>query len=182
MPRKTTAPTEPVMDEQQVETTATEPSVEQPSRLVGQELIAFYNERKALGKTHAQIAYDAGYYSVTKNNRERTLVAQFNEAFLEAQGVETGGRAAVGRSSDGLSSARVSGQGILLVSQLATRHVGAVQGSVFTVEYPQGDLKGVGAQILVTLTDTHKPVVPRKPRTEELPGTPLLEELPAAEA
>lgn len=146
------------------------PDPEQPVRLVGQELLDFYNEKKAAGRTHAQIAYDAGYYTVTKTGQERVMAAQFNEAFLEAQGIETGGRSAgAGRSHAGLTRARVSGQGILLVSQLATRHVGAVEGAVFEVSYP-GD-----GQILLTPTGEIKPVVARKPKTEEEPGTPLLD-------
>ena len=147
------------------------PEPEQPVRLVGPELLAFYNEQKVLGRTHAEIAFDAGYYTVTKNGQERVMQAQFNEAFLEAQGIETGGRSSgTGRSHAGLSRARVSGQGILLVSQLATRNVGAEPGAVFEVSYP-GD-----GQILLSPTGEVKPVVPRKKgQQEEEPGTPLFD-------
>jgi hypothetical protein len=144
-----------------------------PSRLTGVELLEFYDTKKAAGRTHGQIAYDAGYYTVTKANRERVLTAQFNEAILEAQGIETGGRASgPGRSHAGLTVARVSGQGIMLVSQLATRNVGANPGDLFSVTYP-GD--GV---IVLTPTGETKPVVARKPKGEakEEPGTPLLDQ------
>lgn len=142
-----------------------------PVRMVGQELLNFYNDKKAAGRTHAQIAYDAGYYTVTKNGQERVMQAQFNEAFLKAQGIETGdGPSGPGRSHAGLSKARVSGQGILLVSQLATRHVEANPGDVFEVSYP-----GDGA-ILLRPTGEVKPVVKRKDKAAEEPGTPLLDQ------
>lgn len=139
-----------------------------PERLTGQALLDFYAEKKAAGQTHAQIAWAAGYYTVTKTKQERVMQAQFNEAMLEAQGIETGGKPAAGRAHAGLTKARVSGQGILLVSQLATRHVGAQPGTVFSVEYPAPGL------ILLTMTDEFKPVVARKASTEEA-GTSLLD-------
>jgi len=150
-----------------------------PERLSGQELLDFYAAKKAEGFSHSDIAYKAGYYTVTKGGRERTMAAQFNEAMLLAQGIEIGGKpAAAGRSHAGMSKARVSGQGILLVSQLATRAVGAEPGAVFSVGYLTGDFQGPGAQILLTLTDEFKPVVTRKPKgeAEEEPGTPLLDQ------
>jgi hypothetical protein len=149
-----------------------------PDRLSGQELLDFYAAEKAAGCAHADIAYKAGYYTVTKSGQERVMAAQFNEAMLRAQGIETGSKAAgVGRSHAGLTKARVSGQGILLVSQLATRSIGADPGSVFSVEYPNGDFKGPGAQILLTLTAEVKPVVARKAKGElEEPGIPLLDQ------
>lgn len=146
------------------------PASEQPARLAGAELLAFYDEKKQAGRSHAQIAYAAGYYTVTKDGRERVMQAQFNEALLEAQGIETGSKSAGNdRGHAGLTKARVSGQGILLVSQLATRHIGATPGTVFSVEYP-----GSG-QILLTMTDEFKPVVARKKAEQEQPGTPLLD-------
>lgn len=148
-----------------------------PGRLIGQELLDFYAAKKEEGFTHADIAYKAGYYTVTKTKQERIMSAQFNEAMLLAQGIEIGGKpASAGRSHAGMSKARVSGQGILLVSQLATRMVGAQPGAVFCVEYPTGGLAGPGAQILLTLTDEFKPVVTRKPKELEEPGTPLLDQ------
>ena len=144
---------------------------ELPARISGPELLEFYAAKKAAGRTHAQIAYDAGYYTVTKTGQKRVMQAQFNEAYLAAQGIETGGESAsAGRSHAGLSKARVSGQGILLVSQLATRHVGADPGHVFEVSYP-GD-----GQILLTPTGEVKPVIPRKGKSAEEPGTPLLDQ------
>lgn len=146
------------------------PEQDEPVRLVGEELLAFYNEKKAAGRTHSEIAYDAGYYTVTKSGQERVMQAQFNEAFLEAQGIETGSRSSnPGRSHAGLTKARVSGQGILLVSQLATRNVGAEPGHIFEVSYP-GD-----GQILLSPTGEVKPVVPRKKGEQEEPGTPLFD-------
>ena len=143
---------------------------ELPARLIGQELIDFYNEKKEAGRAHAEIAFDAGYYTVTKAGQERVMMAQFNAAILEAQGISTGGKSSgAGRSHAGLTKARVSGQGILLVSQLATRHVGAEPGAVFEVSYP-----GDGA-IVLTPTGEIKPVVPRKKSAEE-PGAPLLDQ------
>lgn len=148
---------------------------EQPTRLTGDELLAFYAQKKEAGRTHAEIAYDAGYYSVTANGQERVALAKFNEAYLEAQGIETGGKASGGgRNHAGFSKARVSGQGILLVSQLATRHVGADPGTVFTVTFPEP------GKILLEMTDEIKPVIPRKRSTDEQPGTPLLDGAQAA--
>jgi hypothetical protein len=150
-----------------------------PERLSGQELLDFYAAKKAEGFSHSDIAYKAGYYTVTQGGQERTMTAQFNEAMLLAQGIEIGGKpAAAGRSHAGMSKARVSGQGILLVSQLATRAVGAEPGAVFSVEYPTGEFAGPGAQILLTLTDEFKPVVTRKSKgkVEEEPGAPLLDQ------
>lgn len=171
----------PAETEEAVETEeATEEAAREadlPVRLAGEELLNFYNEKKAAGRTHAQIAYDAGYYTVTKSGQERVMQAQFNEAFLKAQGIETGdGPSGPGRSHAGLSKARVSGQGILLVSQLATRHVDAKPGDVFSVSYP-----GNG-QILLTPTDEVKPVVPRKSKATEEAGTPLLDQAEPQEA
>jgi hypothetical protein len=141
-----------------------------PARVTGEELLAFYEAKQQAGRRHAEIAYDAGYYTVTKSGQERVTMAQFNAAMLEAKGVNTGGKTgAAGRSHAGLTKARVSGQGILLVSQLATRHVGAEPGHVFEVSYP-GD-----GQILLVPTGEVKPVVPRKGQVEEEPGTPLLD-------
>ncbi len=187
MPTKTKATAEPLMED----TALTEEPVEQgdweiedaayeeveqpelaepaqPARLTGDDLLAFYEAKQGIGRKHAEIAYDAGYYTVTKSGQERVTMAQFNAAMLEAKGVNTGGKSAAGRSHAGLTKARVSGQGILLVSQLATRHVGAEPGYVFEVSYP-GD-----GQILLTPTGEVKPVVPRKGQSEEEPGTPLL--------
>jgi hypothetical protein len=152
-------------------------TLEEQRRLSGQELLDFYAAKKEEGFTHADIAYKAGYYTVTKTKQERIMSAQFNEAMLLAQGIEIGGKpASAGRSHAGMSKARVSGQGILLVSQLATRSIGAQPGAVFSVEYPTGGLVGPGAQILLTLTDEFKPVVTRKPKELEEPGTPLLDQ------
>jgi hypothetical protein len=157
---------------------AEEEAGETLDRLAGSELLSFYDDEKAKGRSHADIAYGAGYYTVTKSGQERVMVAQFNAAMLEAQGINVGDKpSGAGRSHAGLTRARVSGQGILLVSQLATRSVGAEPGGVFSVEYPTGDLQGPGAQILLTLTSDVKPVVARKGKADqEEPGTPLLDQ------
>lgn len=186
MPTKTKA--EPVLDAEDTEILSCEAPVdeideneagdESPERITGQDLLDFHAAQKEQGLAHADIAYNAGYYSVTKTGQERVMVAQFNAALLSAQGVDVGGTKSTGggRNHAGLSKARVSGQGIALVSQLATREVGAVPGAVFSVEYPQGALRGPGAQILLTLTDEVKPVVARKAKeAAEEPGTPLLD-------
>ena len=190
MPTKTKAALEPIMEEpeiidepqeqgdQEIDDSADysvaacpAPESPEPVRLTGEELLAFYDEKQQAGRRHAEIAYDAGYYTVTKTGQERVTMAQFNAALLEAKGVNTGDKSAGGgRSHAGLTKARVSGQGILLVSQLATRNVGAVEGSIFEVSYP-GD-----GQILLTPTGEVKPVVPRKGKSAEEPGTPLLDQ------
>jgi hypothetical protein len=190
MPTKTKAALEPIMEEPQIIDEPQEqggqeiidsadcsaaacpaPESPEPVRLTGEELLAFYDEKQQAGRRHAEIAYDAGYYTVTKTGQERVTMAQFNAALLEAKGVNTGDKSAGGgRSHAGLTKARVSGQGILLVSQLATRNVGAVEGSIFEVSYP-GD-----GQILLTPTGEVKPVVPRKGKSAEEPGTPLLDQ------
>lgn len=159
---------------------------ENTEQLAGQALLDFYAAEKAKGRSHAEIAHDAGYFSVTKNNLTRVNLAQFNQAYLEASGVDTGGKSSsgAGRSHAGRERARVSGQGILLVSQLATRSIGAIPGAVFTVEYPTGEAQGAGAQILLTLTDQIDPIVTRKSKADasasdaEQPGTPLLDQIP----
>lgn len=149
------------------------PAAEQPAQLTGAELMAFYQQKLQEGFSHDEIAFKAGYYSVTKNGQERVLGSRFSEALLEAQGFPVGGKRRAssggGRAHAGLTRARVSGSGILLVSQLATRNVGAKPGAVFSVEYP-GD-----GQILLTMTGEVKPVVRRKGSAEE-PGAPLLDQ------
>jgi hypothetical protein len=191
MPTKTKAAPEPIIDEPEIidepqeegewevddsadysAAACSAPEAPEPARLAGEELLAFYDEKQAIGRRHAEIAYDAGYYTVTKSGQERVTMAQFNAAMLAAKGVDIGDKAngGGGRSHAGLTKARVSGQGILLVSQLATRHVGAEPGHVFEVSYP-GD-----GQILLSPTGEVKPVVPRKAKTEEEPGISLLDQ------
>jgi hypothetical protein len=149
--------------------------VEPVARLVGAELLAFHNEQKAAGRSHTEIAFDAGYQTVTKTGQERVMVAQFNKALLEAQGIETGGGpTGPGRSHAGETKARVSGQGILLVSQLATRKIGAKVGEVFDVSYPED------GGILLSPTGVVEPVRPRKGGPDGQPGTPLLDGAQAA--
>lgn len=186
MPTKTKATAEPLMEDTalteepieqgdwEIEDAAYEETAEptepvQPARLAGGDLLAFYEAKQGTGRKHAEIAYDAGYYTVTKSGQERVTMAQFNVAMLEAKGLDIGGKSATGRNHAGLTKARVSGQGILLVSQLATRHVGAEPGHVFEVSYP-GD-----GRILLAPTGEIKPVVPRKGQVEEEPGAPLLD-------
>jgi len=154
-------------DEDDAEPSETE-ETERHERLAGKALLDFYNEKKAAGRNHYQIAYDAGYLTITKSGQERVMKAPFDKALLQAQGIDTGSQSGPGRSHAGLTQARCSGQGILLVSQLATRHIGANPGDVFEVSYP-----GNG-QILLRPTGEVKPVIPRK-RSEEQPGTPLLD-------
>lgn len=169
MPTKTKVqPKEAVTEEQLPEAITEEapaaeaPGAEQPAQLTGAELMAFYQQKLQEGFSHDEIAFKAGYYSVTKNGQERVLGSRFSEALLEAQGFPIGKKRASGgggRAHAGLTRARVSGSGILLVSQLATRNVGAEPGAIFSVEYP-----GEG-QILLTMTGEVKPIVRRK--TEE---------------
>ncbi len=141
-------------------------------RLIGAELLEAVEGWRGAGRTIAEMAYLAGYYTVTKDGQERVLKAAFNNAFLEAQGFATGGSGSSrAHGNDGRNFARVSAGGQLLVSQLATREVKAVPGAVFSVEYPE---PGV---ITLRLTDEVRPVMPRKKAGEaaEQPGTPLLD-------
>jgi hypothetical protein len=143
------------------------------ARLVGAELLAFYSAKEKKGLAYSEIAFEAGYRTVTKNGQERAMRSQFANAMLQAQGIDTGSQATgTGRAHDGESLARVSGQGQLLVSQLAMRKVGAEAGAVFSVSYP-----GEGA-ILLSPTGENRPVVARKKKadTSEQPGTPLLDQ------
>lgn len=177
MPIKTkSAVMEPIVEEEQFET-GPEPEfeiqdadysgAEQSGPLTGEELLAFYEEKAASGMGHKDIAYQAGYFSVTKTGIERVNSTQFNEALLSAKGVPVSTkRSSGGRGHAGLSRARVSGAGILLVSQLAVRQVGGVPGSVFQVSYP------AEGQILLTDTGEVTPINRRKDSGEE-PGTPL---------
>ena len=173
---ETEAPETEAPETEAPETEAPEP----PVRLEGSDLLAFYNEQLAAGLAHAEIAKAAGYYTVTSKGAERLMLARFNEKFLAAQGHDLGpGKSrGSGRSRAGLSQAKVTGNGSLLVSHLAVQNCGGVQGQIFQVEYPTGDFIGPGAQILLTLTEE---IVPIKSRTrrDEQPGTPLLDQATA---
>ena len=101
------------------------------------------------------------------------MMNQFNAALLYAQGIDTGvATSGTGRSHAGKTQARISGSGILLVSQLATREVGGRPGDVYSVTYPGG------GQILLSPTGENRPVEPRNKVIEE-PGTPLLDHVAA---
>ena len=148
---------------------ATEPT-EPVARLTGAELLAFYSAKEKEGVTYPEIAFAAGYRTVTKTGQERAMKSQFADAMLQAQGINTGGGSTgSGRSHAGETKARVSGQGILLVSQLATRKIGAKVGEVFDVSYPED------GGILLMPTGIVEPVRPRKSGPDEEPGTPLLD-------
>ena len=145
------------------------------ARLAGAELLAFYNEKTAAGRSYSDIALDAGYRKVTKTGQKRVMKSQFANALLQAQGIDTGtSPTGSGGSHAGETRARVTGQGQLLVSQLAARKIGAQAGEVFEVSYP-GD-----RTILLTPTGIVEPVRPRKGETIEQPGTPLLDGAQAA--
>lgn len=145
------------------------------ARLTGAELLAFYNEKTAAGRSYADIAFGAGYHKVTKTGQERVMKSQFANALLQAQGIDTGtSSTGSGGSHAGETRARVTGQGQLLVSQLAARKIGAQAGEVFEVSYP-GD-----RTILLTPTGIVEPVRPRKGEAIEQPGTPLWDGAQAA--
>lgn len=158
------------------ETTDSTKAPEQPDRLTGDELLAKAEEMKLEGKGVGQIAWACGYYSVGKNGQERVLKAQFNQALLAAQGFQLGGGVTgAGRQHRGRDRARVVSTGVLQVSQLAARQIGAEPGRVFSVEYPTGDLVGPGAQILLTMTEEIDAIRPRtRGENPEQPSTPLL--------
>ncbi len=150
--------------------------IEQPERVTGEELLAFAKELSAKGKSLGEIAYAAGYYSVNAEGKERVLTAQLNQAILAAQGfmfARPDGKASLHR---GRERARVVGTGMLQVSQLACRQIGAEPGRVFSVEYPTGDLVGVGSQILLTMTGEVDEIRSRRRKGQpvEEPGAPLL--------
>ena len=151
---------------------------EQPDRLTGDELLAKAQEMKLQGKGIGQIAWACGYYSVSDDGKERVLKAQFNQALLAAQGFQFGGGVTgAGRQHRGRDRARVVSTGVLQVSQLAARQIGAEPGRVFSVEYPTGDLVGPGAQILLTMTEEIDAIRPRtRGENHEQPGTPLLDQ------
>ena len=152
---------------------APEEAPELPVRLVGQELLDFYTAKEAKGWGHEQIGFHAGYVSKTKTGQERFQSAAFNKEYLKAKGTIKGGGSASGggRSHAGETRARVTGQGVLLVSQLAVNRVGAVAGEVFVVEYP------ADGQILLTSTGTVEAVIPRGKRAaSEQADTPLLDQ------
>lgn len=152
---------------------AAEEAPELPARLVGQELLDFYNAKKAEGWKHNTIGFHAGYVSITKTGQQRFQKSAFNEEWLRVTGVieESESTSGGGRSHAGETRARVTGQGVLLVSQLAVNRVGAVAGEVFAVSYP------ADGQILLTTTRTIEAVIPRGKRaTFEQAGTPLLDQ------
>lgn len=140
-------------------------------RMTHGELLNAVEGWKQAGKSIADMAFAAGYVTVTEKGQERVLQSTFNKALLEAQGLVVGPTPRLHPKNDGHDFARVTAQGQILVSQLATREVNAVPGAVFAVEYPE---PGV---ISLRLTDQVKPIVPRKKRGEviEKPGTPLLD-------
>lgn len=144
--------------------------------LSGEALLNFFNSKRE-SLPVSEIARQAGYITLaTRDGRtqERVMMSRFNAALLCAQGIDTGvSTSATGRSHAGKTQARISGSGILLVSQLATREVGGQPGDVYCVTYP-GD-----GQILLTPTGENRPVEPRKKAEIEEPGTPLLD-APAA--
>lgn len=138
--------------------------------LVGEALLAFFNfNRESLPAS--EIARQAGYVTLATRNgvtQERVMMSRFNAALLFAQGIDTGtGNPGTGRSHAGKTQARISGSGILLVSQLATREVEGRPGDVYSVTYPGG------GQILLTPTGENRPVEPRSKSVIEEPGTPL---------
>jgi hypothetical protein len=150
-----------------------EEAPEPPARLVGQELLDFYTAKEAEGWGHEQIGFHAGYVSKTKTGQERFQSAAFNKEYLKAKGTIKGGESTSGggRSHAGESRARVTGQGVLLVSQLAVSRVGAARGEVFAVEYP------ADGQILLISTGVVEAVIPRGKRVApEQAGTPLLDQ------
>jgi hypothetical protein len=153
--------------------------VEQPERKTGEDLLAFAQELKSKGRSLGEIAYAAGYYSVNAEGKERVLKSQLNQALLAAQGFlpgsETAGKASQHR---GRERARVVGTGMLQVSQLACRQIGAEPGRVFSVEYPTGEFVGPGAQILLTMTEEVDEIRSRRRKGEpvEESGTPLLDQ------
>jgi hypothetical protein len=152
---------------------APEAAPELPVRLVGQELLDFYTAKKAEGWSHEAIGFNAGYVSITKTKQERFQSAAFNKEWLKVTGVIEPGESSPGggRSHAGETRARVTGQGVLLVSQLAVNRVGAVAGEVFAVEYP------ADGQILLTTTRVVEAVIPRGKRAApEQAGTPLLDQ------
>jgi hypothetical protein len=153
--------------------------VEQPERKTGEDLLAFAQKLKSEGRSLGDIAYAAGYYSVNAEGKERVLKSQLNQALLAAQGFlpgsETAGKASQHR---GRERARVVGTGMLQVSQLACRQIGAEPGRVFSVEYPTGEFVGPGAQILLTMTEEVDEIRSRRRKGEpvEESGTPLLDQ------
>ena len=109
---------------------------------------------------------------------------QFANALLQAQGIDTGDDPADlagpgGRSHAGETRARATGQGQLMVSQIAVRKIGSQPGEVFAVSYPGN------RSILLTATGVIEPVVARGGRkaaeqSAEQPGTPLFDQDQAA--
>jgi hypothetical protein len=146
---------------------------EAPAPLIGEALLAFFNSNRESFPIN-EIARRAGYVTLATRNgvtQERVMMGRFNAALLFAQGIDTGtGSYGTGRSHAGKTQARISGSGILLVSQLATREVEGRPGDVYSVTYPGG------GQILLTPTGENRPVEPRNKSAIEWPGTPLLDD------
>jgi hypothetical protein len=145
-----------------------------PAPLTGEALLAFFNSNRESLSVN-EIARRSGYVTLATRNgvtQERVMMSRFNAALLFAQGIDTGtGSSGTGRSHAGKTQARISGSGILLVSQLATREVDGSPGDVYSVTYP-GE-----RQILLTPTGENRPVEPRNKVATEEPGTPLLDGL-----
>lgn len=141
--------------------------------LVGEALLTFFNSNRE-SLPASEIARQAGYVTLATRNgvtQERVMMSRFNAALLFAQGIDTGtGNPGTGRSHAGKTQARISGSGILLVSQLATREVEGRPGDVYSVTYPGG------GQILLTPTGENRPVEPRNKSAIEEPGTPLFDD------
>jgi hypothetical protein len=188
MPTKTKSPVmePPVIEDEQLEPEAPELGGHEEAfgegeadeedgtvaMLTGAELLELHAAKVAEGMALKDIAYQAGYFGITKDGKTRIALNAFKDALLEANGISVAKKKSVmgrGRGSAGLTRARVSGAGVLLVSNMAVAHVGAEVGSIFQVSFP-----GEG-QILLTATGEIVPVSPRGKGSEEEPGTPLLD-------
>ena len=103
------------------------------STLVGEELLSFVKQNQGMGKTELAVA--AGYVSTTKEGKQRTNLSAMQDALCAAVGIKIGGKSEVGPGGRKLSyTARIQGNGNLLVGNAYTKKLGLEPGAEFDIK------------------------------------------------
>lgn len=102
--------------------------------LTGSELLAAVKRLEAEGASKNQIAIETGYFTVTKDGKERVNSTSFYEALLEAKGVTIGGNG--GKKSTGRKltfRTKVQFNGNLMIGSAYTGAAGFNPGDEFQI-------------------------------------------------